>query len=267
MRSDNDELADLASASPAVAEETDELSEQLLLVFRTGQRWFAIDPHRVHEVVVRGPVTQIPTAPSHVLGLSLVRGRLIPVISLQTLLAHRADGAPAQTLPRMIVLRVDGLEVALVCDETRGILAIRGRDGSPRRTATTGLKAGATIRALSSGTCPRSGTLPVPARSAGGPPPNATSSTTRHTKRADAPASVMPARSVVTTTGSSSTRSGRSTSSPTAPSGGPPQPGAPMTPNPRGTPYERPKPRLRTRASPRGPGGRPAGRPGRRAPG
>ena len=130
MRSDNDELADLASASPAVAEETDELSEQLLLVFRTGQRWFAIDPHRVHEVVVRGPVTQIPTAPSHVLGLSLVRGRLIPVISLQTLLAHRADGDPAQTLPRMFVLRVDGLEVALVCDETRGILAIRGRDAS-----------------------------------------------------------------------------------------------------------------------------------------
>ena len=99
------------------------------------------------------------------------------------------------------------------------------------------------------------------------PAANATSSTTRHTKRADEPASVMAARSAVTTTGSSSTRSGRSTSSPTAPSGGPPQPGVPTPPNPRGTPYEGPKPRLRTRASPRGPGGRPAGRPGRRAPG
>ena len=109
---------------------------------------------------------------------------------------------------------------------------------SPRRTATTGLKAGAMIRALSSGTCPRSGTPPVLARSAGGPPPNATTSTTRHTKRADAPASVMAAQSAVTTTGSSSTRSGRSTSSPTEPSGGPPRPGVPTPPNPRGTPYE-----------------------------
>ena len=69
------------------------------------------------------------------------------------------------------------------------------RPAHHRRTATTGLKAGATIRASSSGTCPRSGTPPAPARSAGDPPPNATSSTTRHTKRADAPACVMAARS------------------------------------------------------------------------
>src|SRR6185369_7435545 len=43
---------------------------------------------------------------------------------------------------------------------------------------------------------------PVPARSAGDPPADATSSTTRHTKRADGPASVMAARSAVTTIGS-----------------------------------------------------------------
>src|SRR5689334_7757264 len=79
---------------------------------------------------------------------------------------------------------------------------------------------------------------PVPARSAGDPPADATSSTTRHTKQADEPASVMPARSAVTTIGSSSTPNGRSTSSPMAPSGGPPQPGVPTPPNPRGTPYK-----------------------------
>jgi hypothetical protein len=69
------------------------------------------------------------------------------------------------------------------------------------------------------------------------------------------------------TIGSSSTPSGRSTSSRTVPSGGPPQPGVPTPPNPRDTRYEEPTPRLRTLASPRDPGGRPAGRPGRRAPG
>src|SRR6185295_20207641 len=79
---------------------------------------------------------------------------------------------------------------------------------------------------------------PVPARSAGDPPADATSSTTRHTKRADGPASVMAARSAVTTIGSSSTPSGGSTSSRTVPSGGPPRPGVPTPPNPRGIPYE-----------------------------
>jgi hypothetical protein len=142
---------------------------------------------------------------------------------------------------------------------------------SPPGTATTGLKAGPTIRASGSGTCPRSGTPPAPARSAGGPPADApadaTSSTTRHTKRADERASVMAALSVATTTGSSSTPSGRSTSSPTAPSAGPLPPGVPTPPNQRGTPSEGPRPWLRTLASLRGRGGRPAGRPGRRAPG
>ncbi len=130
MTPDGDELYDLASAGVAAPLVVEQHGEQQLLVFRTGQRWFAIDPHQVHEVVVRGPITQIPTAPTHVLGITLVRGRLVPVLSLPALLAFRTDGEAAQTLPRMIVLRVEGVEVALVCDETRGILPIAGRDAS-----------------------------------------------------------------------------------------------------------------------------------------
>ena len=72
MTTGSDELAALASAGAALPEVVEEVSEQQLLVFRAGQRWFAIDPLRVREVVVRGPVTPIPTAPPHVLGVSLV---------------------------------------------------------------------------------------------------------------------------------------------------------------------------------------------------
>ena len=106
------------------------------------------------------------------------------------------------------------------------------RPARPPTPATTGTRPGATTPGSSSGTCPRSGTPPAPARSAGGPPPSATSSTTPRTKRAAGPACATPARSAVTTTGSSSTPGGRSTSSPTAPSGGPPRPGAPTTTEP-----------------------------------
>lgn len=135
MTTGSDELAALASAGAALPEVVEEVSEQQLLVFRAGQRWFAIDPLRVREVVVRGPVTPIPTAPPHVLGVSLVRGRLVPVVALSALLEYRGDGEPAQTLPRMIVLRVDGIEIALVCDETKGILAVAGRDASDAKAA------------------------------------------------------------------------------------------------------------------------------------
>lgn len=135
MTSGGDELSELAAAGVAPPEVVADQGEQQLLVFRSGQRWFAIDPHKVHEVVVRGPVTQIPTAPAHVLGVSLVRGRLVPVVALSSLLGYRGDGEPAQTLPRMIVLRVEGIEVALVCDETKGILAVVGRDASDAKGA------------------------------------------------------------------------------------------------------------------------------------
>ena len=95
---------------------------------------------------------------------------------------------------------------------------------------------------VSSGTCPRSGTPPAPAPSAGGPPPSATSSTTPRTKQADGPVCATPARNAATTTGSNSTPNGRSTSSPTAPSAGPPLPAGPTPPNPPGTPSDAPAP-------------------------
>ena len=113
---------------------------------------------------------------------------------------------------------------------------------SPPTPATTATKPAATIPGSSSGTCPRSGTPPAPAPSAGGPPPGPTSSTTPRTKQADERVSVTAGRSVGTTTGSNSTPSGRSTSSRTVPSGGPPLQGGPTPPNPPGTPSDPPGP-------------------------
>ena len=66
--------------------------------------------------------------------------------------------------------------------------------GPPIR-ASTGTRPGATTPGSGSGTCPRSGTPPAPARCAGGPPPSATSSTMCRTKRAGGPACATAALS------------------------------------------------------------------------
>jgi hypothetical protein len=100
--------------------------------------------------------------------------------------------------------------------------------------------------------CPRSGTPPAPARSAVGPPPGATSSTTPRTKQADARACATRARSVAMITGSSSTRSGRSTSSPTGRSPGPPHRDGPTPPNPPATRSKRTVSAPRLRSATRG---------------
>ena len=109
---------------------------------------------------------------------------------------------------------------------------------SPPKAATTASRPRATTPGPSSGTCPRSGTPPAPARSAGVPPATATSNTTSPMKPVAGVACVMADPSVDMTTGSNSTRDGRSISSPTAPSDGPLHPVGNTSPNQPATPSD-----------------------------
>jgi purine-binding chemotaxis protein CheW len=125
----NDELRELVARGPSEEDDDEAKTARVkVLLLRAGERWFGIDPHRVHEVVVRGAVTRVPTAPAHVLGLSIARGRLVPAISLQDFLGYRGEGAPAQTLPRLVIVRAGELEAGIICDETRGIVDLSHRD-------------------------------------------------------------------------------------------------------------------------------------------
>jgi purine-binding chemotaxis protein CheW len=97
----------------------------LLLFLRVGRRWFAVRAETVREVGTKGHVTRVPTAPIHVLGVTLIRGRLVPVLALEGLLGELGDGEVAPTLPRLVVLKHEETEIALVADETRGVIEHR----------------------------------------------------------------------------------------------------------------------------------------------
>jgi chemotaxis signal transduction protein len=104
----------------AAAKTTDAV--MALLFVRVGKRWFGVQSESVREVATKGYVTRVPTAPSYVLGVTLVRGRLVPVLALEGLLGSVGAGDTAQTLPRLVVLRHGDTEIALVADETRGVI-------------------------------------------------------------------------------------------------------------------------------------------------
>lgn len=97
-----------------------EMKQVDAVVLRAGAAFLAVDAHAVVEVVIRGPVTRVPYGPPHLLGLTLVAGRLLQVFSLRSLL-KLPDGAPALTLPRLMVLRADDQEVAFACEEASGV--------------------------------------------------------------------------------------------------------------------------------------------------
>lgn len=126
MTTDNERLRALASAAdqPLAAAPTPERAPRPLLVFRVGSRMFGADAHHVHEVVVSGSITPVPTARPYVLGITLVRGRLVPVISLGELLGFQSGAESAPTLPRLLILRDSSLEVAVMSDATLGLFDV-----------------------------------------------------------------------------------------------------------------------------------------------
>jgi chemotaxis-related protein WspD len=94
------------------------------MLVRVGGRWFALAAHSVQEVASKGAVTRVPTAARHVLGVTGLRGGLLPVISLEQMLGTVGPAAPESTTmrPRLVVVRAGECEIAVVVDEVRGIV-------------------------------------------------------------------------------------------------------------------------------------------------
>lgn len=137
MTTDNDRLRALASAAeqPVASAPVPERALHPLLVFRVGSRMFGADAHHVYEVVVSGSITPVPTARPYVLGITLVRGRLVPVISLGELLGFQSRGEAAPTLPRLLILRDGALEVAIMSDATLGLYDVDMTDVGTSKAA------------------------------------------------------------------------------------------------------------------------------------
>ena len=122
-------MSDGSSApSPKLAQEAPQQAGEdeatALMLMRVAGRWFTIDAHMVQEVAVKGAVTRVPTAPRHVLGIVGLRGGLVPVVSLEQMLAGIGPSTSdaATTLPRLVVVRAGEYEIGLVVDEIRGII-------------------------------------------------------------------------------------------------------------------------------------------------
>jgi purine-binding chemotaxis protein CheW len=114
--------ASLEESKPAMQVPTDVTLS--FLMFRHGGRWFGVRAEAVKLVVAKDSITRVPAQPPHVLGVALIRSRLIPVIDL----AHmtRSADRPADDAPglRLVVLASQDDEVALVADEARGVIEL-----------------------------------------------------------------------------------------------------------------------------------------------
>jgi chemotaxis signal transduction protein len=113
--------ANTAGPAPAPIEERPTAS---MIALRIGARWFAVPADRVREVVTFEAITNVPGVAQWVLGVALVRGRVVPVVDLPGMLSTPRAGDAAITRPRLVVLARGDDEVAVVTDETRGVLQL-----------------------------------------------------------------------------------------------------------------------------------------------
>jgi purine-binding chemotaxis protein CheW len=103
------------SASPVAVRE--------FLSFRLSDDVFAVELHRIREIVNPPPITEVPRAHRDVVGLCSVRGLLVTVLDLRRRLRLRE--APPTRSTRILLVNTDSTEVVgLLVDEVRQVVRL-----------------------------------------------------------------------------------------------------------------------------------------------
>jgi len=141
MNADEVSRGERKSAVPAQSGSAREAASTTLMLLRLGTRWFGVDVRSIEEVALKGEVTRVPTAPSHILGVTTLRGRLVTVVGLEQMIggAGMLSRETTATLPRLVVVRDGDYEMAVVAEGISGMTDYTpatetGQDTSPRRS-------------------------------------------------------------------------------------------------------------------------------------
>jgi purine-binding chemotaxis protein CheW len=112
-----------ASADDAKRPATVATTATMLVTFDVAGQEFALDLDAVQEILPAPAVIMaVPRAEALVLGVTSVRDRLLPLISLRGLLGF-PPAAGADGREKVVVMKVGGAQVGLVADRARAILA------------------------------------------------------------------------------------------------------------------------------------------------
>jgi len=98
-----------------------EMIREFLAVMLAGQT-YGVELTRIREILSPPPLTTVPRAPNHIMGVCSVRGQLITVIDLRSRL--RLEQAPLSRKTRILLTESAGEVVGLYVDEVRHVLRL-----------------------------------------------------------------------------------------------------------------------------------------------
>ena len=93
-----------------------------LLAFWVADEEYAIDIVAIQEIIKVPVITEVPRAPSQFLGIISLRGTIVPVVDLRTLL--HLENRPITNASRILVLRGDGEPVGMLVDQVSSVVRL-----------------------------------------------------------------------------------------------------------------------------------------------
>jgi|GEM_PF-1330434 len=132
----------------------DHIPLRRVLGMRLGSELYGVTIDSVNEIQKLTPITFVPGAPSHILGVTSVRGQIVPVINLRNVLSitgeagdhtpRKDTGAlPGRTLqakPRIVVVHHDEVMAGLLVDSVTEVYDLRVPLEAPMGGPTRGMQ-------------------------------------------------------------------------------------------------------------------------------
>jgi purine-binding chemotaxis protein CheW len=121
--------AGMTETSPAAESGDTQAQEIELLSFRIGGEEYAVRVADVREVMkVRG-LTPVPNVPDYILGVTSLRGAMLPVLDLSKRLGLEAGDRGEKA--RILVVKAEEEDVGLMVDRVTGVFKISADDVKP----------------------------------------------------------------------------------------------------------------------------------------
>ncbi|MBI4509102.1 MAG: chemotaxis protein CheW [Deltaproteobacteria bacterium] len=100
-----------------------------VLAFQLAREEYALDILRIREILKMRSITDVPRAPTFVLGIVALRGQVIPVINLR--LRLRMPSTPVGKDTRILIVTRDGEQFGLIVDAVNQVVRMRDEEIEP----------------------------------------------------------------------------------------------------------------------------------------
>ena len=98
------------------------MDEEHLVIFSLGRELYGVTIHAVESIIKLQAITQVPRTAAFILGVTNLRGTVVPVLDLRIRfnLAHNEDTANT----RIVIVNSEGSKVGIVVDEVTEVLKV-----------------------------------------------------------------------------------------------------------------------------------------------